>query len=259
MHEVCRVCYNTKSYYIFQAKLLNHTVKYYECDTCGFVQTENPYWLSEAYDSAINDNDTGILLRNQICSKRLTNLCALLNIKNELILDFAGGYGIFTRLMRDIGFNVFWYDKYCANLLAQGYNYEGQDIKILTAFEVFEHLETPIKTIEEMFNISSNIFFSTLLMPEPTPKIEEWWYYGQNHGQHIGFYRIKTLKYLAKKYNKKLYSYNSEIHLFSDEKISHIFYFILMKFYDSCFFFTKKRVPSRIWSDYLEIVKKNEN
>jgi hypothetical protein len=26
--------------------------------------------------------------------------------KNEIILDFAGCYGIFTRLMRDVGFNV---------------------------------------------------------------------------------------------------------------------------------------------------------
>ncbi|MHA3052315.1 class I SAM-dependent methyltransferase [Acinetobacter sp. ANC 4640] len=222
------------------------------------MQTEAPYWLEEAYNSVINDNDTGIILRNQICSKRSTNLCALLNIKNDFILDFAGGYGIFTRLMRDIGFNTLWHDKYCINLLAQGYSYEGQNVKLLTAFEVFEHLENPTKTLEEMFNISSNIFFSTLLIPDPTPKIEDWWYYGQNHGQHIGFYRTKTLKYLAKKYNKNLYSYNSEIHFFSEKRIPHIIYFIIMKFYKLFFIFTRKRVSSKIWSDYLEIVE-NEN
>jgi len=258
MYKVCRICQNTESRYLFQGKLLNHSVKYYECDICGYVQTENPYWLDEAYDSAINDNDTGIMLRNQISSKRATNLCALLNIRNNFILDFAGGYGIFTRLMRDIGFNVLWQDKYCINLLAKGFSYAGQNVKLLTAFEVFEHLENPIKTLDEMFDISPNIFFSTLLIPEPTPKIEDWWYYGQNHGQHIGFFRQKTLKYLAKKYNKNLYSYNSEIHLFSETKIPKLLYMTSMKFYKLFYIFTQRRVSSKIWNDYLEVDLRNK-
>lgn len=259
MYQICRICCNAKSRYIFQGKLINHSVKYYECDFCGYVQTETPHWLEESYNSAINEYDTGIMLRNQICSRRTTNLCALLNIKNNFILDFAGGYGVFTRLMRDIGFNVLWQDKYCNNLLAKGFNYNGQHVKLLTAFEVFEHLESPSKIFDEMFNISSNIFFSTLLIPEPTPKIEDWWYYGQKHGQHIGFYRLKTLKYIAKKYNKNLYSFHSEIHFFSDEKFPKIFFWALMRLNKLFFIFTSKRVSSKVWDDYLKIEKENEN
>lgn len=259
MYQICRICCNTESQYIFQEKLLNHLVRYYECNICGYVQTETPYWLEEAYDSAINDCDTGIISRNQICSRRATNLCALLNIKNDYILDFAGGYGIFTRLMRDIGFNVLWQDKYCNNLFAKGFIFNGQNVKLLTAFEVFEHLESPANILDEMFDISSNIFFSTLLIPEPAPKIEEWWYYGQKHGQHIGFYRKKTLEYIANKYNKNLYSYRSEIHFFSEKKFPKIFFWALMKFNFLFFVFSKKRVSSKVWSDYLEIEKKNEN
>lgn len=259
MYQTCRICFNAESRYIFQGKLINHSVKYYECDVCGYVQTETPHWLEEAYDSAINEYDTGIISRNQICSRRATNLCALLNIKNDFILDFAGGYGVFTRLMRDIGFNVLWQDKYCNNLLAKGFNFNGQNVKLLTAFEVFEHLESPITILDEMFDISSNIFFSTLLIPEPTPKIEEWWYYGQKHGQHIGFYRKKTLEYIAKKYNKNLYSYRSEVHFLSEQKFPKIFFWVLMKFNSLFFIFSRKRVSSKVWNDYLEIEKKNEN
>ena len=40
-------------------------VDYFECPNCGYVQTETPYWLGRAYAEAINDNDTGILVRNQ--------------------------------------------------------------------------------------------------------------------------------------------------------------------------------------------------
>lgn len=258
MYQTCRICCNAESRYIFQGKLINHSVKYYECDVCGYVQTETPYWLEEAYDSAIHDTDTGIMFRNNMCAKRTTNLCALLGIKNDFILDFAGGYGIFTRLMRDVGFNVLWQDKYSNNLLAKGFDYTGQDVKLLTAFEVFEHLENPANTLDEMFDISSNVFFSTLLIPEPAPKLEEWWYYCQKHGQHVGFYRKKTLEYIAKKYNKKLYSYKSEMHLFSERKIPKILFMLLMRFYNLFFLFTKKRVSSKIWKDYFEVESKFE-
>jgi hypothetical protein len=39
--------------------------------------------------------------------------------------------------------------------------------------------------------------FSTLLVPEPAPKLEDWWYYGLEHGQHIAFYTRKSLAVLA--------------------------------------------------------------
>jgi hypothetical protein len=69
----------------------------------------------------------------------------------------------------------------------------------------------------------------------------------------------KTLQYLAKKYNKNLYSYNSEIHLFSEKPISNILYIALMNFYNLFFIFTQRRVSSKTWIDYLEIEKSNEN
>ncbi|MEJ2105601.1 MAG: hypothetical protein P8X47_13660, partial [Ignavibacteriaceae bacterium] len=61
----CRVC-NSKSKEVFSAKVLNkYNVKYYHCLSCGFLQTEEPYWLDEAYKSAIGIADTGIQKRNQ--------------------------------------------------------------------------------------------------------------------------------------------------------------------------------------------------
>lgn len=65
----CKIC-NNKSNYIFKAKLLNkYDVKYYHCSNCGFLQTEEPYWLEEAYNKSINISDTGIMSRNLFLSQ----------------------------------------------------------------------------------------------------------------------------------------------------------------------------------------------
>lgn len=57
----CNICYS-QSKSIFRAKVLNrHDVEYFYCPECGFIQTEIPYWLKEAYTRQINLVDTGIL------------------------------------------------------------------------------------------------------------------------------------------------------------------------------------------------------
>jgi hypothetical protein len=40
--------------------LRKYDVQYFQCGGCGFLQTETPYWLDEAYSSAIVTADTGI-------------------------------------------------------------------------------------------------------------------------------------------------------------------------------------------------------
>ena len=255
----CRVCENILLKNIFAANILNHKIKYFECSKCGYVQTEQPFWLDEAYSSAINNYDTGIIERNRICTMRATNVCRLLNIEeNDSVLDYAGGYGLFTRMMRDVGFSVFWADKYCVNLFAKHFEYSNQKIKLLTAFEVFEHFDDPIDSITQMFNISENILLSTLLIPDPTPKCDEWWYYGCEHGQHIGFFRKQTLEYIANKFGKNLYTFGNEIHIFTNEKINILQLKLYMKYYKLFFTINKRKLKSRVFIDYL-MLKNNEN
>lgn len=41
----CKIC-NQKTKEIFQAKILNkYEIKYFHCEHCSFLQTEDPYWL----------------------------------------------------------------------------------------------------------------------------------------------------------------------------------------------------------------------
>ena len=107
------------------------------------------------------------------------------------------------------------------NLLSRGFEYNMKSKKkaeVLTAFEVFEHLEDPLPEIEKMLTFSNNIFFSTELLPFPIPEPKDYWYYGFDHGQHISFYTPETLLFIARKYGLNYYNLGN-LHLFSDNQI----------------------------------------
>lgn len=136
------------------------------------------------------------------------------------MLDFGGGHGMFTRIMRDKGFDFYWRDKYAENIFARGFEFPSNEkVEVVTAFEVFEHLEDPLGDIEEMLNSGRNVIFSTVLLPDKIPQPDDWWYYGFDHGQHIAFYSKQTLNYIAEKYHLKAYS-RKDFHLLTPKKIS---------------------------------------
>ena len=223
-----------------------HTVSYFDCPNCGFVQTESPFWLKLAYESPINNSDTGLLTRNYQNSSLIYYLLILifgLKFKKIIHVDYAGGYGVLVGLLREYRINSHWHDKYCNNLFAKGFEWDQakHKVDIFSAFEVFEHFENPKDEITALLSCSGNIIVSTRIIPDNIPKMCDWWYYGLEHGQHIGFYRHKTLEYVAKKYNLKVLTDGVSIHLFTREKISTIIFKILSKFSKiSIFNFLKK-------------------
>ncbi len=259
----CKICSN-ETYNIFSTRILNkYNIKYYYCDYCGFLQTEEPYWLKEVYSNSVSITDTGIMLRNITCSKITAVVLYFLFKKFNKFLDFGGGYGIFTRLMRDIGFDFYWYDPHSINLLARGFETKNKNYKyeLVTAFEVFEHFAEPIKEIESMLQFSGNILFSTELLPSTLPKPREWWYYALKSGQHISFYSYRTLKCIAQKYNMNLCSNGENFHLFiKNRKINNkIFNFLpkLQRF--GLFFYIKKKMKSLTVDDLNFLISKMKN
>lgn len=251
----CKIC-QEENKKIFTAKILNkYEVQYYYCDKCGFISTEEPYWLNEAYGSPINISDTGIMQRNISFSASTLNIIYYFFNSHKTYLDFAGGYGIFVRLMRDIGLDFKWQDNFSQNLLARGFEYSNKDseIELITAFEVFEHFVNPLEEIEKMLKISKNILFSTMLLPKNIPEPGKWWYYGLNHGQHVSFYSQKTFQFIAKKYGLNYYTDNNSIHLLTTKKINHFIFKFLVNRKKSLIFWAWARISfkSKIWDDFL--------
>jgi hypothetical protein len=259
----CKIC-NYKARNIFSAKILNkYNVKYYYCDYCGFLQTEEPYWLKEAHSDPISIIDTGIMARNIDSSKITAVILFFLFNKYGKFLDFAGGYGFLTRLMRDIGFDFYWHDPYSPNLVARGFESKGNSLKyeLITSFETFEHFAEPVKEIESMIQFSDNILFSTELLPSTLPKPEAWWYYALESGQHISIYSYKTLRYIAQKYNMNISSNERNIHILTkNKKINNKLFNLLLKFQRfGLFFYVKKKMKSLIVDDMNLLISKTKN
>tara|TARA_B100000900_G_C20536540_1_gene698634 strand:+ start:374 stop:1153 length:780 start_codon:yes stop_codon:yes gene_type:complete len=224
----CKICNNTSEMF-HKNKILNkYNISYFQCPSCGFVQTEEPYWLNESYNEAISLSDTGIMARNIVFTKLATIVLSMLLDKNGEFLDYGGGYGIFTRLMRDNGFNYFWHDKHAENLVARGFEGKIRNKKYdgITSFENFEHFENPLKEIERIFSLTDFVLFSTDLISVPAPKTEKWWYYCLEHGQHVSLFSNKSLQYIANKYNYNFISNGTNIHIFSKKKITSKIFFI---------------------------------
>jgi hypothetical protein len=216
-----------------------------------------PYWLKEAYESPINATDTGYVMRNVYLSRKTLILFLILFGKEKNFLDFAGGYGMLTRLMRDYGLSFFTDDVYTENLFAKGFEYKEQKIEALTCFECFEHLPNPPEEINSMLAISSNILFSTVLLPKTKIPEKDWNYYGLNHGQHVSFYTEETFKYIAKKHGINFYTDHKNLHMFSKIKLPNFIFIsilFLTKFQIDLLF--RKILKSKTVSDHDTLKEK---
>lgn len=254
---ICKIC-SKDSELFSQAEILNkYKIRYYKCPNCGFIQTEEPHWLEEAYSEAINRSDIGLLSRNIDLSKATKAILFLLFDKNKKFLDYGAGYGVFVRFMRDFGFDFYWMDKYSDNIFAKDFEAKHLDkFELLTAFEVFEHLVNPVEEVETMLKFSDNILFSTFLIPPRTPKPGEWWYYALDHGQHIALYSKKSLETLAEKFGLNFYTNGKNLHLFSKKKRNNFVFKVISFPYVAGFANPILRTKSKLDDDYKMIVDK---
>ena len=197
----CKICSKETEKLFDKLVLGKYSITYFQCASCDFIQTEEPFWLQEAYSNAITATDVGLISRNILYSELIPPILELFSKEpSDSFLDFGGGYGMFVRIMRDKGYEFFLEDRYAENLFAKYFelkNYNGSRFKALTSFEVFEHLENPLEEISEMFKLSDNIIFSTELQPYPFETVLDWWYLAPEHGQHIAFYSMKTLRKIS--------------------------------------------------------------
>lgn len=215
-HKSCRIA--------FEAKILNkYPVKYFHCVNCNFIQTEDPYWIKEAYQEALSALDTGLLKRNIGLSRFCSVLIYRHFDKTGKFLDFAGGSGAFTRLMRDVGFDFYWQDAFSENIFARGFEAEKtltEKLELITAIECFEHLPNPLETIAEMLKKTDSVFLTTELLPEKVNP--DWWYFGFEHGQHVSFFSAQALRLISEIFSVKYFTDGRRLHLFTKNPAKRI-------------------------------------
>jgi hypothetical protein len=158
-------------------------------------------------------------------------------------------------MMRDIGFDYYWHDKYCANILAGGFERQpGSSYSVVTALEVLEHVPDPRTFVRSMLDETgcNSIIFSTTTF-EGTPPAPDWHYYAFESGQHICFYQPRTLAYLAQAMGMH-YVRGGDLHLFTRQPASPFWFRLLASRWGLLAFpFAKLLMKSRTQSDFLAL------
>lgn len=252
----CNVCSHALEPFANARIMDRYDICYYQCSHCGFVQTESPYWLDEAYSNVINKSDIGLVGRNIRLAQLTYSVVNFIFENRGKFVDYGGGYGLFVRLMRDKGMRFYRYDPLCENLFANSFDadFTGKErYELATAFEVFEHLTEPLAEIQKILRFAPSIFFSTILLPPERPRPQEWWYYGLDHGQHVSIYSRKSLEIIGERFGLRLYTNGHSYHLLTNQSISPLLFRLAISNKVSKMLATFVHGQSLVPQDYYQI------
>lgn len=217
----CRLCDGALREH-FRLQLLNrYEVAYLLCEACGSLQTQRPFWLAEAYASALADIDTGAVERCLRCQAIITATARVFGLSGR-VLDFGGGAGLLCRLLRDAGLDAWLYDRYAEPVFAPAYaipleSVTPGSIALLSAIEVFEHCAEPASELGALFDLKPAVLFAST---EPyRGEGANWWYLNASAGQHVFFYSMRGLKLLAHRYGYEYFGAGA-FHVFSRSSLT---------------------------------------
>lgn len=136
-------------------------------------------------------------------------------IKGIRHLDYGGGAGLMSRLLREAGWDSLSYDPFAdpdvdPELLGQ--------FELITCFEVFEHV-ADVNALARMLasRLADNglLIFSTLVSDGCLTRGRpiDWWYASPRNG-HISLFSSRSLAILARNYRFSFGSFSAAMHAF---------------------------------------------
>jgi hypothetical protein len=220
----CRLC-GKEAVHFSSAAILTYVAEYFECVNCGSVQVDNPFWIELAHSKAISCLDTGLVSRCLSASRLIGTFLFLENQSGQKGIDWGGGTGLLTRLLRDQGYETQSFDSYADGTISEGFNATRAEVlqpaTFLCAIECFEHLENPLREFTSATLGKEYFIFTTELIdsPPPNPANCEWWYYMPEAGQHITFATELGLKIFTQKLGFSNYFRFGSLHVMSRKEI----------------------------------------
>lgn len=236
---------------MMRIEVLRHLdAEYRICTSCDFWFAADPSWLPLAYTDAITALDTGAVERNLRILRHLHLPIRLLTGASGAVVDWAGGVGLLTRLLRDIGIDAYWQDKYADNVFAKGFEWPTptRTASVVLAIEAIEHTIDPVAFMSDALRATCS---PSIIITQPCYSTIDanWWYLAPETGQHIAFFTHRTLETIARKLEMRVYS-AGDLHLFTTVALPSHFFRMSVGF--------SRVLPVRlfgrrssIWSDHL--------
>ena len=199
-------------------------IAYWRCGACGFVFTVDFDALSPAELGALIYNDDYTRADPDFAIKRPTFfadiLASLLSPAAAWIdvLDFGGGCGTLTDMMRARGFARFaTHDPYFGDSALPPRRYD-----LVTAFEVVEHSRDPVDMFGEIAALRKSdgaVLFSTLLQPKAAGP--DWWYIAPRNG-HVSIHTSRSLRAAAQQVGLRYLPLNEGMHLLYTDRAGRV-------------------------------------
>lgn len=196
--ERCRLC-GGETREVFSLSIFGQVpCAYLLCRECESLQTEWPTWTDHAYQSSLTHLDTGAANRCLLNRSHVYFLSRILGVRS--VLDFGGGDGLLTRLLRDVELDCRVLDKFAAPTYAAPFKHQPEDrYDLVCAFEVIEHLVEPGNELTALFGPArQHLLISTALYKGQD---KNWWYLAPMTGQHIFFYSKKAIELIGQRFH----------------------------------------------------------
>jgi SAM-dependent methyltransferase len=177
-------------------------IYYHRCNVCGVIFTVAFDDFSKADFAEHIYNDSYKLVDPEYADIRPASNAKMIQqtFGSSLrisILDYGGGNGKLTELLRASGFsNAQTYDPF----VPESATLPTEKFQLIICFEVVEHSPTPQATFREIASLLAEggmVLFSTMALP---PNIDQvglgWWYAGPRNG-HVTLYSMPSLQRIA--------------------------------------------------------------
>ena len=214
MSVACIIC-SSECSRSFIVKIQNkRNADLYSCTNCGFSFYPNQDWIKESFSEELNSLDLGSVGRVLLASDFLGEFIRSEKLSDANFLDYGGGYGLQTRIMRDRGFNFKNFDPHTQPLISRYFTGEPSGhYNLVSLIEVSLHFEDPISEFTKLMELGDYLVFTSVVPGKDFGP--DWWYITGESGQHIAFYPLSSLKEIANQLGV-LFS--------SDGKLFHVFH-----------------------------------
>ena len=205
----------------------------YSCSECEFAFYPDQNWITQSFSDELNSLDIGSTDRTLIAADYLGVLLNSQKLRDGSFLDYGGGYGLLSRIMRDRGFSFKSYDPFTKQIFPTSSqtnnNLLEQKHDAITLIEVALHFEDPLEEFRRLLQLTDILVFTAVLTDEKLNS--DWWYLSPETGQHIALFSTRTLEILAEQLGVNVTTDGKFFHIFHRDRLTARASFLAKKQY----------------------------